>query len=908
MPPAGAPAHDDYARIKALFLEVCDLPGEAAARAYLAAHDVAPELAAEVLAMLREDAANSTRFSAPVAHMAAAAAGAELAPGDTLGAWRLLSALGEGGMGQVFLAERSDGHYEQRAAIKLLRGWTGPGALEQLARERQILASLNHPHIARLLDGGATPAGRPYLVMDFVQGLRLDAYVRDRALSLDALLALFDMICDAVAYAHRQLVVHCDIKPANVLVDAQGRAQLLDFGIAQLQDKSEPGPRAHTPQYASPEQRAGEPGRPASDIYALGRVLEELLRDNPAAVRRRDEWQAVVACACAADPAARYASVDALQEDLRRLRHHQPLRAMPDQGLYRVRKALRRHWPWALAGSGVAVLTLAFTVRLVHERNRSLEAEASARHEAATAEQVSGLLVRLFEGADPARGGRPDLTAAALVDRGRERLAEDLKDQPELQARMYGVLGQVYSHLGQPQTSLALLAQTADMEQRLGHRLAEANARRDLASALAEAGQAAKAVAPARRAVELRQQAGADPLRQAQAMATLGYALSGSGSYDEAQTWLDQALALLRQDPATPAAEVASVIHLQGLLAVRRGQLEPGRAKFEEALRIRREQLGPNHPDTLTSQQQLGATLVALNRSEDAQPLLRDLVERRRALFGPSSVYTATALNELAGALQDAAHTAQAVAAYREAAAVEEKLSGRPSARLAVALNNLAGALDEQGDPAAEVAYRDALAQRQAVLPAGDLAIARGQQNLGRWLMRAGRLAEARTLLDASQATRAAKLPPSHDEVLGGLLTRAELELADHHPAAAQAALDGIAPHEAELRPLRKVAYWRAQGLLHEARGDHEAARAAAQKALAAALERVDPAHPTVLRLRLELAQHLLGAGDTAGAHEQWRSVVAPLTAQHARSPLRALARAVAAALGEAPPALIPAA
>ena len=336
-----APAGGDvaaFARVKSLFDAVADLPDEATCRAALAALGAADDDVAQVLALVAKDRAAITHFSAPLATVVAGAAAPELKAGERLGAWRLTMALGQGGMGQVFLAERADGLYEQRAAIKLLRGFAGEVARAQLARERRILAGLNHPHIARLLDGGSTPLGRPYLVLEYVEGQRIDEWCAHRALPLAGRLALFDQVCQAVAHAHRQLVVHCDIKPGNVLIGADGRAMLLDFGIAQLQGREGNDTVSLTPRYASPEQLAGQPATATSDVYSLGRLLDELLAAVPDGARRADEWRALVARATLSDPALRYGTVDALRDDLRRFEAHLPLRALPDRTAYRVRK------------------------------------------------------------------------------------------------------------------------------------------------------------------------------------------------------------------------------------------------------------------------------------------------------------------------------------------------------------------------------------------------------------------------------------------------------------------------------------------------------------------------------------------------------------------------------------------
>jgi hypothetical protein len=362
----------DYARIKALFNAVCDLPDAAAQRAALADQGADAATIERVLALLGHGAA-PTRFAAPVAAAAARWLDQELSPGDRLGAWTLEHEMGRGGMGRVFAARRSDGHYEQRAAIKVLLGYTGPEAQQRLMRERQILARLEHPNIARLLDGGTTPAGRPYLVMEFAEGQPIDGHAEEQRLDLEARLRLADAVCEALAYAHRQLVIHCDIKPGNVLVDIDGRVRLIDFGISRLEGEadSEAGAPAMTPGYASPEQEAGQPPGVASDIFSLGRLLDELLAPLRGQHRRGPELDAIVAKATAPDPAARYDSVAALQLDLKRLRAHQPVQALPQTVAYVATKLLRRRWPWALAAAAAALMTAGFTVRVVQERNEA---------------------------------------------------------------------------------------------------------------------------------------------------------------------------------------------------------------------------------------------------------------------------------------------------------------------------------------------------------------------------------------------------------------------------------------------------------------------------------------------------------------------------------------------------------
>jgi len=248
-----------------------------------------------------------------------------------------------------------------------------------------LLAHLNHPHIAKLLDGGTTSSGQPYLVMEYADGDSIDAWCAKQHLPLAARLALFMSVCDAVAHAHRHLVVHCDIKPANVLVNAEGRVMLLDFGIAQLQDQDAQAPAGMTVGYASPEQTAGQaPGLP-SDIFSLGRLLETLVRPVAASHRRGVELAAIVARATARAPEQRYDSAGALQRELQRLLAHRPITALQGRRAYVLRKGLRRHWPWALAGVATLALTAALAGQLMLqvEHTRAAEARAHAAEQRA---------------------------------------------------------------------------------------------------------------------------------------------------------------------------------------------------------------------------------------------------------------------------------------------------------------------------------------------------------------------------------------------------------------------------------------------------------------------------------------------------------------------------------------------
>ena len=376
-------------------------------------------------------------------------------PGEILGSWRLLRILGEGGMSSVWLAERASGSPGNPVALKLPRPGPHAAALsERIAREREILAALNHPHIAPLLDAGILTTGQPYLVLQYVKGRHIDDYCRECALSIDKRLELFLQIAHAIAYAHSLLIVHRDLKPSNILVTDDGQARVLDFGIAKLLQNGEAietrltrlSGRALTLDYASPEQLAGRPVTVASDIYSLGVVLYELLsgvrpyklrRDSQAALEEaileveprppsqlavhrslartlRGDLDTIVLKALKKDPAARYSSMDAFADDVRRYTSNLPVTAQPDRLWYRLSKFFRRHWLAASVSAAMIALVLAGTALVAWQARVALA-------ERRRAEEIKSFLVSSLLDSHSYWSGRP-LTALELLHRVQSRL------------------------------------------------------------------------------------------------------------------------------------------------------------------------------------------------------------------------------------------------------------------------------------------------------------------------------------------------------------------------------------------------------------------------------------------------------------------------------------------------------
>jgi len=491
-PPADGVA--GWGRVDAALDELLALPADRrdAAIVRLSAGDAA--FAARLHELARGLDGDDPLLDWPAAHRLRGAqpSDAGLSPGTRLGPWRIVASIGRGGMGEVYRAERADGQFEQRVALKLMRA-DAASLLARFHAERQILARLDHPGIARLLDGDVSADGRPYMVMELVEGRHLVEWCRDRSSSLEQRLDLFDAICDAVAYAHRNLVVHRDLKPANVLVGADGRPKLLDFGIARLLDGpigSATQESALTPNYAAPEQVSGGPITTAADVYALGLLLHELLCGRPARAlhglplaaalhealhgdvpppsrvaqaeprppvapsRIAGDLDAIVAKALRPEPEQRYASVDALRADIDRYRRHLPVRARRGSWGYLAARALRRHRAAAVATALVVVTVLGGIAGVAWQARL-------ARDEAERATQIKNFLLQVFKASDPRVASdtpRGQISARTLLDVGARRIDDEFRGQPALQIELLGMVAELYRELGETDRYLALQA------------------------------------------------------------------------------------------------------------------------------------------------------------------------------------------------------------------------------------------------------------------------------------------------------------------------------------------------------------------------------------------------------------------------------------------------------------------
>ncbi|ARA94347.1 serine/threonine protein kinase [Rhodothermaceae bacterium RA] len=647
--------------------------------------------------------------------------------GTRVGPYRLVQMLGRGGMGTVYLAERADGAFEQQVALKLIRsGWHSAEIVQRFRLERQILARLDHPNIARLLDGGMTEDGRPYFALEYVAGEPITDFCDRHRLPVDERLRLFQRVCRAVQFAHRNLVVHRDLKPSNILVTGDGVVKLLDFGIAKLLDPDAAGMtvaqtradvRVMTPEYAAPEQVRGEAITTATDVYALGVLLYELLtghrpyqipsrvraeierviceeeptrpstviaavtqihRDDgttetitpdrvgaarklpPTRLRRRlrGDLDTIILTALRKEPERRYTSAEQLADDLRRHLEGRPITARADTLGYRVRTFVRRH-RWGVAAAAVLVLLLAGYAATLTVQSRRLAAERDAKAEAlAQSEAVTQYLKSLFLAATPRVARGDTLTAYDLLDRGVERV-ERLRDNPALQIRLLQTFGNVFFQLGD----------------------------------------VARAEPPLLRALALLDSLPTPPTSDqvAYLLHPLGLIRSSQGRLAEADSLLRHALALRPRLPGDTTA--AMLLKTLSDNAARQDRLDEAERYIREALALRGPVAGPDDELMLTYLNSLGTYQFRQGRVDSARLTFETILERQRRTLGPDSPRTLATMGNLAVILKTLGDLDAAEALYEEVIAQERRVFPEHHPDRAPALYNLAKLRISKGDP-----------------------------------------------------------------------------------------------------------------------------------------------------------------------------------------------------------------
>lgn len=872
---------DQFARLKRLFGQLSELPQDEREVA-LQVLDEDPAVLKELRDLLANTAVHDERFATPVASAMASLAPAGLSDGDVLGAWTLLSEIGKGGMGKVFRARRSDGHFEQVAAIKLLAGLPSPKALRYLARERQILASLAHPNISRLLDGGATPDGQPFLVMEYVDGVPINEYCEQQSLPTAARVRLLIDVCGAVSFAHQQLVVHCDLKPSNILVTGAGRPILLDFGISRQLMEADPEAdvepvstdatplatsKAYTPRYASPEQMASRRVGTATDIYSLGLVLAELLgavltdHAPPDTSGQPRDLAAIISKATQHDPENRYQSAEALAVDLRRFLTHQPLQARPHSLPYVSGKWMRRQWPWVVVGLVFLVTTVAFSWRMRQERDSALNAEHAAR-------AVTDYMVSVFQGADPEISGQRDLPVSMLLDAGRQRLAAELLEQPRVRAEMAGILGSVYQTIGQREQAQALFDDALALVRPDQDPLLVADLLHKKAYTRYDQEDFSAAEPLARAALAMREQHAADTPDLVNTLRLLGSILVYQNSRDEADAHLMRALAMASRvsGPQSVAAARAHVdlarLHLYFDLT---GAETTAHARA--ALSILERERGKEHFLYVDALEFLALGLNADNDFVQALPLAREVSEKRIKLYGDVSYQAGYGLYSYGALLDDTGLRLQALPVAMRCLEIQEQLdgegqlSGTPPRRLLAAIQLNLGLYDQ-----AAASYAELIDIRTRLQPENTRKLLEDRYRFGRAKRLAGDLPEARLATESVLTALLAdpQSPPFY-------LFRSQLEMAivlrlEGKFSEASSMLASLDPAAVENQTWRQAEVEVQRALIVAAEGLVDQATELFLAAETRMAESLGPTHPDTWLFQLDRAEFLANTGQAQAA------------------------------------------
>lgn len=668
--------------------------------------------------------------------------------GTQIGAYRVVRELGKGGMGAVYLCERT-AEFHKQVAVKLIkRGLDTDDIIRRFERERQILAALDHPHIARLIDGGATSDGLPYLVMDYVEGASVTEYCAEHNLTTEEILKLFQKICAAIAYAHRNLIVHRDIKPTNILVTKDGTPKLLDFGIAKLLAESENEPlsvltqtrQAMTPEYASPEQLNGERVTTATDIFSLGVVLYELLTgarpspvgsspsfekvSSPSKNQRTKDKKTkypkgdlgkILAMALREEPERRYSSVDQFAADIKRFLAGLPVIAQADSFSYRAEKFIRRNKVPVAAGIGV----FASLVAGIAATSRQARI---ARRQRDKSQKVSDFLKRILSSADP-REQSKDIKVIKLLGEAAKSIEDDFANEPDVAADLHATIGLTYLSLGILSSAENHLKTALDV--RLAHF--------------------------PRQSIEV-----------ATSLNHYGKLTQEKGDVTAAEPFFREAFEILRRLRREQSLEFAEVLRNYAYMLCLKGELEKAFPLHRQELAIRRQIQGENHIEVARTLTELGD--VARNTGDFvlAESLHHRSLKILQKNYGAEHPDIALVLFNLGDSIYTR-KPCEAETLYRQSLAMRRKLLGEDHAETAWTLYKLAYVLyNREKYVEAESYLRDILAKRGASLPASHLVISSSYVLLGWALMRRKKFAAAKSAIEECLNLRRQTLPEDH--------------------------------------------------------------------------------------------------------------------------------------------------
>jgi serine/threonine-protein kinase len=811
---------DRWRKVSALFHEASQLPPDAVNEFLAAACGDDDELRLEVTGLLNV-AADASGDIEDIVDKASMNWRSMLPADQRIGPYRILDLLGRGGMGQVFLAERADDEFERRVAIKTI-GWMAatPELIERFRKERQILANLDHPHIARLLDGGRSDDGVPYLVMEYVDGKSIIEDCNARGLTIPERLQLLLKICDAVQFAHRNLVIHRDIKPSNILITAEGAPKLLDFGIAKLLESGAGAEvtradlRVMTPEYASPEQLRGEAATTATDVYGLGLLLYQLLtgrfpydtsnatspeieriicRTEPAMpsvavgrdtdddelrrsmhVGRRElagrlagDLDNIVMMALRKEPERRYETVKDLATDIGNYLASRPVTARTASLRYRTSKFVARNRTTVAAATtaiaAIVAMTVFHTARLSGERDL-------AEEERRVAEEATQFMVDLFSvnAPDQALGAEP--TAREVLDRGALKLdgALDgaLGDSPRVRARLLLTLGRVYERLGQYGPARTYLEQSIELYRNNVPDAGEIMIENleELAWIHYRGEDWAAADAAAQEALALREASvGPRDPSLARVLNHLGTIAFWRDDLEASLGYYDRALALLDADNSELRKDRATTLNHLGITYDYVGRDDEAERAYIESLDIRLGLFGENHPDTATAMANLAAYYANHKDWDRAAEFSAKALQVDRAMHGNEHANVAYDLELLAAIERGRGQYARALEYAVESSRIWAQTLGEEHSRYISSLDGIAVIQINMREPEAALA---------SATRAADLAIAgSGAEHTltadalytkARALRGIGRLDDARDAATRAAAIRLAKLGGRH--------------------------------------------------------------------------------------------------------------------------------------------------
>ena len=689
--------------------------------------------------------------------------------GRRIGPYRLLDEIGRGGMGVVYRAVRADETFDQQVAIKLVSLWRGKKMLrDRFYQEQQVLASLHHPNIAQLYDGGVTEDGQPYMVMEYVRGESLIDYCEARGFGIEERLRFALQVADSLRYAHQKLVVHRDIKPSNILVDEEGQVKLLDFGIAKLlgeeaaaSNLTQTGEQLLTPGFSAPEQIRAQAVTTATDVYQFGVVLYRLLSGRcpfpeeasfyelarivceempppPSAAPALDDEEAsehpprrkshlrrkltgdldaIVLKAMRKEPEARYRSMEEFASDLRAYLDGRPVAARRQSWRYQASKFVQRHLFGVAATCIIAALVVGYAITVTLQASQIRDALHQAQIEAGKASEVAGFLTGIFKTSDPDISGADTVTARQLLDNGRAALESELERAPEIRAQMLHILGEIYFSLGSYADSVPLLEDAVDMRRDLLE--ADDPVLRASIKQLATAYRSAGRYDEARGVLDelLAENPSLDAQEKAEVLNALAIVLNHQGHLRDAEGMFDRAIGMLRKIDDADDSELGLALHNLANLQRGRGDLQMAEANMREALAIQQRLFGEDHSRSTVSLNHLAGILTDMERYREAEPLHRSALEVQESTLGREHPKVASTLLSL-GILKHRQGELHSAKAYlSRALSIQLATRGERHHATAFTLYRLGAVLQELGDlPEAEVLYERVLALDRARL------------------------------------------------------------------------------------------------------------------------------------------------------------------------------------------------